>query len=75
MTMHVSSSVLDIPMQGKKDSTLRRLMDAMREARMRQAAHQLATYLEDHKHSLKAGVRAELEHRLKKLNSEIGLQL
>jgi hypothetical protein len=63
MTMHASSSVLQIPTDTKPPSVLRRFIDAVIEGRRRKAAQQIAIFLEHHKHSLSDDVRIELQRR------------
>ena len=65
MTMHASSSILNPPAHTERRSVLRQFIDAVIEGRRRKAQHQLALYLEHHKHSLKDDVRIELENRLR----------
>jgi len=65
MTMHASSSILNPPAHTKRRSVLRQFIEAVIEGRRRKAAHELALYLEHHKHSLKDDVRIELENRLR----------
>ena len=64
MTMHASSSALQIPTDTKRRSVLRRFLDAVIEGRRRKAAQQLAIFLEHHKHSLRDDLRAELQRHL-----------
>ena len=64
MTMHTSSSVLQIPTDTKRRSVLRRFIDAVIEGRQRKAVQQVAMFLEHHKHSLRDDLRAELQRRL-----------
>ena len=64
MTMHASSSVLQIPTDTKRRSVLRRFIDAVIEGRRRKAAQQLAIFLDHHQHSLRDDVRIELQRRL-----------
>jgi hypothetical protein len=63
--MHAFSSILIVSEDTKRRSLLRRFADAVIEGRRRKAAHELASYLENHKHSLKDDVRIELERRLR----------
>ena len=65
MTMHASSSILNPPAHTERRSVLRQFIDAVIEGRRRKAQHELALYLEHHKHSLKDDVRIELKNRLR----------
>jgi hypothetical protein len=64
MTMHASSSVLQISTDTKRRSVLRRFIDAVIEGRRRKAAQQLAIFPKHDKHSLRDDVRIELQRHL-----------
>ena len=64
-TMNASSSILNPPAHTNRRSVLRQFIDAVIEGRRCKAQHELALYLEHHKHSLKDDVRIELENRLR----------
>ena len=64
MTIYSPSASLDVSATPHHRSLLRRLLDAIMEGRQRKATAGLARYLHDHRHSLDAELRSELEHRL-----------
>src|SRR5215831_20113843 len=55
--------MLNPPAHTGRRSALRQFIDAVIEGRRRKARHELALYLEHHKHSLKDDVRVGPEHR------------
>ena len=64
MTLYSPSSSLDVSATTHDRSLLRRFFDAIMEGRQRKATAGLTRYLHDHRHSLDAELRSDLEHRL-----------